>query len=70
MENIVDIKAGFTGCNIKAGKVVMQFELDGDYRDTLPQLAMMTGQMVRMHVISDQMVLFVDRDTGEVGDVA
>ena len=28
MENRVQVRACFTGCNIKSGKTVMQFELD------------------------------------------
>ena len=43
MDNRVDVRSTFTGCNIKSGKVVMQFELDPEYRGALPALAMMTG---------------------------
>ena len=65
MENRVDVRATFTGCNIKSGKVVMQFELDPEYRGALPVLAMMTGTPCLLTVSSDQKVLFVDRGTGE-----
>lgn len=43
MENIVKVRACFTGCNIKSGKTVMQFELDPEHKGALPQLAIMTG---------------------------
>ena len=39
MENIVKVRACFTGCNIKSGKTVMQFELDPEHKGALPQLA-------------------------------
>lgn len=36
MENNVQVRACFTGCNIKSGKTVMQFELDPEYKGALP----------------------------------
>lgn len=66
MENIVKVRACFTGCNIKSGKTVMQFELDPEHKGALPQLAMMTGTFVTLELTSDQMVIPIDRDTGEV----
>lgn len=68
MENRVEVRSTFTGCNIKSGKVVMQFELDPEYRGALPALAMMTGTACMLTLSSDQQVLFVDRGTGEVID--
>ena len=52
------VKAWFTGCNIKAGKTTMQFELDQEDKATLPDLALLTGQQV----------LFVHETTGECFD--
>lgn len=37
MENRVKVRACFTGCNIKSGKTVMQFELDPEHKSALPQ---------------------------------
>lgn len=68
MDNTVTVRAHFTGCNIKAGKTVMQFELDPEYKNTLPQLAMMTGGYVNLDLTSDQTVLFVDTNSGEIID--
>lgn len=68
MENSVEVRATFTGCNIKSGKVVMKFELDPECRGALPHLAMMTGTPCMLTLSSDQQVLFVDRGTGEVID--
>lgn len=65
MDNRVEVRAYFTGCNIKAGKTVMQFELDPEYKAALPQLAIMTGTPVTLELTSDQKVLFVDANTGE-----
>lgn len=68
MENIVTVRACFTGCNIKSGKTVMQFELDPEHKGALPQLAIMTGTFVTLELASDQTVMFVDTGTGEVLD--
>lgn len=65
MINRARVKAWFTGCNIKAGKTTMQFELDQEYKSTLPDLALMTGQKVRLDIDDDQQVLFIHEDTGE-----
>lgn len=69
MENNVQVRACFTGCNIKSGKTVMQFELDPEYKGALPQLAMMTGTFVTLELTSDQMVLSIDMNSGEVLEV-
>lgn len=68
MENIVKARACFTGCNIKSGKTVMQFELDPEHKGALPQLAIMTGTFVTLELTSDQTVMFVDTGSGEVID--
>lgn len=68
MINRASVKAWFTGCNIKAGKTTMQFELDQEYKSTLPDLALMTGQKVRLDIDDDQQVLFVHEGTGECFD--
>lgn len=62
------VKAWFTGCNIKAGKTTMQFELDQEDKATLPDLALLTGQKVRLVIEDDQQVLFVHETTGECFD--
>lgn len=64
----IEVRAGFTSCNIKAGKVVMQFELDPEYRPLLGQLAGATGSLVFLTIDSPQQTLFVDRESGEVLD--
>lgn len=68
MENTATVRAYFTGCNIKAGKTVMQFELDPEHKPALPQLAIMTGTAVTLNLTSDQLVIPVDTSTGEVLD--
>lgn len=68
MENRVKVRACFTGCNIKSGKTVMQFELDPEHKGALPQLAIMTGTFVTLELTSDQLVIPVDADSGEVLD--
>ena len=66
MENIVKVRACFTGCNINSGKTVMQFELDPEHKGALPQLAIMTGTFVTLELTSDQTVMFVDTGSGKV----
>lgn len=63
-----EVETWFTGCNIKAGKTTMQFELDQEYKSTLPDLALLTGTKVRLEIIDDQQVLFVSKETGEFFD--
>lgn len=65
MENRVQVRACFTGCNIKSGKTVMQFELDPEHKYSLPQLAMMTGTFVTLELTSDQLLIPVDPNSGE-----
>lgn len=68
MDNKVEVRARFAGYNIKDKKTVLQFELDPEYKSALPQLAMMTGNNLNLDLTSDQTILFVDTDTGEVLD--
>ncbi|WP_288072390.1 hypothetical protein [Adlercreutzia caecimuris] len=68
MENRVKIRACFTGCNIKSGKTVIQFELDPEHKGALPQLAIMTGTFTTLEMTSDQLVIPVDASSGEVLD--
>ncbi|MBS6247918.1 MAG: hypothetical protein KH454_01575 [Eggerthella sp.] len=68
MDNKVEVRARFAGCNIKDKKTVLQFELDPEYKSALPQLVMMTGNNLNLELTSDQTILFVDTDTGEVLD--
>ena len=64
----IEARAWFTTCNIKAGKVVMQFELDPEDRPLLSQLAGTTGLKVMLTIDNPQQTLFVDRESGEVID--
>lgn len=66
MENKTQVRACFAGLNVKAGKTVLQFELDPEHKGALPQLAMMTGTYVTMELTSDQKVLFKERDREDV----
>lgn len=70
MEQKTEVRAVFACCNIKSGKVVLQFELDGEDRSKLPDLAVMTGGAVVISVGNAQQVLFVDAETGELVDDA
>lgn len=66
MENRAEVRAYFAGCNIKPGKTVMQFELDPEYKGALPQLSIMAGTHVMIDLASDQLVIPVDANSGEV----
>lgn len=68
MKNTVSVRARFKGLNVQEGKTVMQFILDPEHKGALPSLAMMTGTALTMTLESDQQILFVDRDDGEVLD--
>lgn len=68
MENTAKVRAYFAGCNIKPGKAVMQFELDPEHRGALTQLAIMAGTHVTLELTSDQLVIPVDTNSGEVMD--
>lgn len=62
------VRASFTDCNVKAGKIVLKFEVGADDRYTLPTLALLTGEKVTLDISSDQAVLLLDAGTGEVVD--
>lgn len=69
MINRASVKACFTGCNIKAGKTTMQFELDQEDRFELPNLALLAdGRKVQLEIAEEQQVLFVNGGTGECFD--
>ena len=62
------VRANFTDCNVKAGKIVLKFEVGGDDRYTLPTLALLTGEKVTLEISSDQQVMLLDAATGEIVD--
>jgi hypothetical protein len=64
----VRCRAGFAACNIKSGKTVLQFELDAKYQHVIPDLAAITGKVVTLDVSTDQQVIFVHDQTGEITD--
>lgn len=64
----ITVRAAFAALNIKAGKTVLQFELDAKSVGKIPDLARYTGRPVNLDVYTDQEVLFVHDRTGEVTD--
>lgn len=62
------VRANFTDCNIKGGKIVLKFEVGADDRYTLPTLALLTGEKVTLDISSDQAVLLLEASTGEIID--
>lgn len=62
----ITVRAAFAALNIKAGKTVLQFELDAKSVGRIPDLARYTGRPVNLDVYTDQEVLFVHDRTGEV----
>lgn len=64
----ITVRAAFAALNIKAGKTVLQFELDAKSVGKIPDLARYTGRPVNLDVYTDQEVLFVHAPTGEVTD--
>ena len=62
------VRASFTDCNVKAGKIVLKFEVGADDRYTLPTLALLTGEKVTLDIASNQQVLLLDQGTGEIID--
>lgn len=65
-ESICSVRAKFKGCNIQEGKTVMQFTLDPEDNGRLPKLVTLTGQYLTMELSSDQLVIPIDGETGEV----
>lgn len=59
MQNTAHVRAQLTSCNIKNG-VVLQFELESDSKDALPQIAMMTRHFVELDITDEQMVMDID----------
>ena len=54
MFDLIRVRAGFSNLNIKAGKTVLQFELD--------------AKSVNLEISTDQEVLFIHEGTGEIAD--
>lgn len=65
-ESICSVRAKFKGCNIKEGETAMQFTLDPEDNGKLPKLVVLTGQYLTMELSSDQLVIPIDAETGEV----
>lgn len=59
MQNTAHVRAQLTSCNIKNG-VVLQFELESDSKDALPQIAMMTRHFVELDITDEQMVMDIE----------
>lgn len=59
MQNTAHVRAQLTSCNIKNG-VVLQFELESDSKDALPQIAMMTRHFVELDITDEQMAMDID----------
>ena len=59
MQNTAHVRAQLTSCNIKNG-VVLQFELESDSKDALPQIAMMTRHYVELTITDEQMAMDIE----------
>lgn len=59
MQNTAHVRAQLTSCNIKNG-VVLQFELESDSKDALPQIAMMTRHFVELDITDEQMAMDIE----------
>lgn len=68
MFDLIRVRAGFPNLNIKAGKTVLQFELDAKSVNDIPALANFTGKPVNLEISTDQEVLFIHEGTGEIAD--
>lgn len=65
------VRARFKKLGVDAGKATATFEVSGEDLYTLPTLALLVGERVRLEVESDQQVLVLDAGTGELeGPVA
>lgn len=62
------LRARFKKLGVDAGKATVTFEIGGDELYTLPTLALLVGEKVRLDIESDQQVLLLDGGTGEVVD--
>lgn len=66
MENTAHVRAQLTSVAIKNG-IVLQFELESDSKDALPQIAMMARHFVTLDITDDQMAMDLDEpDEGPV----
>ena len=68
MFDLIRVRAGFSNLNIKAGKTVLQFELDAKCLNDIPALVHFTNKPVNLEISTDQEVLFIHEDTGEIAD--
>lgn len=68
MQNTAHVRAQLTSCNIKNG-VVLQFELESDSKDALPQIAMMTRHFVELDITDEQMVMDIEDDAPVDGQI-
>lgn len=59
MQNTAHVRAQLVSCNIKNG-VVLQFELESDSKDALPQIAMMTRHFVELDITDEQMAMDIE----------
>ena len=64
MAHIDDVSATFANLNIKAGKTVLQFELDQTDVDLLPELSKITGARVHISIsTAQQELVYADAET-------
>lgn len=68
MQNTAHVRAQLVSCNIKNG-VVLQFELESDSKDALPQIAMMTRHFVELDITDEQMVMDIEDDAPVDGQI-
>ena len=62
------VRATFKKLGVDSGKAVISFEVGGDSLYTLPTLALMVGEKVELDISSDQAVLMLQENTGEIID--
>lgn len=63
-----NLRATFKKLSVDAGKATIAFEVGGDELYTLPTLALLVGEKCVLDISSDQAVLLLEEDTGEVFD--
>lgn len=69
MAHIDDVSATFANLNIKAGKTVLQFELDQTDVDLLPELSKITGARVHIGIsTAQQELIYADTEAAEWAD--
>ena len=66
MAHIDEVSVTFANLNIKAGKTVLQFELDQTDVDLLPELSKITGARVHISIsTAQQELVYADAETLE-----